>query len=185
MKTRNASKGTTLAISLMLLFIITLIGVTTIRSTQMQEKMSHNIQDKLASFQAAETALIGAEDLIGAIPSEIIPTTLADCPNVTIGAVSFCIVNYTASLLPEEQSYSWWTSNAENYAITYPGTTASKNKVANSPRYYVEFNSFVPDSLVIGKAPPTGVHYYRIFSRGTGATDSARTVLESTYNKRY
>jgi type IV pilus assembly protein PilX len=181
----HASKGTTLAISLMLLFIITLIGVTSIRTTQIQEKMSHNVQDKIASFQAAETALLGAENLVGAIPTEVIPTSIASCPNVTVNGVAFCILNFNSTLLPEDMTTTWWNSNATDYAINYPGSTLVKNKVATIPRFYIEFTAFVSDSLVIGKAPPAGIHYYRIFSLGTGSTDTARTILESSYNKRY
>lgn len=185
MKIYHTQQGTTLAISLMLLFIITLVGVTSIRSTQIQEKMSHNVQDKMASFQAAETGLVGAETLVGSIPTEVVPTDLAGCPNVTVNSVNFCIVNYTPNMLPEEMDSTWWNTNATDYAITYPAGTLSKNQVSSTPRFYIEQTGFVADSLVIGKAPPTGIHYYRIFSRGTGATDSAVTVLETTFNKRY
>lgn len=185
MKTLGAQKGTTLAISLMLLFIITLIGVTSIRSTQIQERMSYNVQDKLASFQAAETALIGAENLLLALPAEVIPSTVSGCTNATVGESIFCITSYTPSLLPEEMTNAWWNTNSTAYNIAYPGSTLNKNKVATSPRFYIEHTGFVADSLVIGLAPPAGVHYYRVFTRGTGSTDNARTILESTYNKRY
>lgn len=183
---RHTQKGTTLAISLMLLFVITLIGVTSIRSTQIQERMSHNVQDKMASFQAAETALVGAENLIGAIPSEIIPTDIASCPNVSISGVDFCIVNYTPNMLPEEMSSAWWNTNGTNYTINYPAGTLTKNQVLTIPRFYVEQTAFVSDDLVIGKKEPSGgTHYYRIYTRGTGSTDGAVTVLESSFNKRY
>lgn len=177
--------GATLAIALMLLFIITLIGVSSLRTTQMQEKMSHNVQDKVVSFQAAESGLIGAENLVGSIPTEPIPVDISACPNVNVNSTDICIVDFDASFLPEQQADSWWTTNGTNYNMDYPADTQTKNMAHTSPIFYIEFLKFVPDSLVIGKAPPSGIHYYRIFTYGTGSTTSGRTLLESTYNRRY
>jgi type IV pilus assembly protein PilX len=178
-------QGVTLAIALMMLFVVTLVGISSVRTTHIQEKMAHNIQDKVVSFQAAETALIGAENLISSIPTEPIPTAIGGCPNISVNDISMCIVDYNHNFLPEQQSASWWTSNGTIYNINYPSGTGSKHQVQSSPIFYVEFLKFVPDNLVIGKAPPSGIHYYRVFSFGTGATNNSRTVLESTYNRRY
>ncbi len=181
----KAQKGVTLAIALMLLFVVTLVGISSIRTTQIQEKMAHNVQDKVVSFQASETALIGAEGLLASISTEPIPTNISGCPNVTVNDISMCIVDYDQSFLPEQQTTAWWNQNGTSYNIDYPSGTSTNNQVYNSPIFYIEFLTFVPDSLVIGKAPPSGIHYYRVFSYGIGATSTGRTLLESTFNRRY
>lgn len=96
-----------------------------------------------------------------------------------------CIVDYNNTFLPEQQATAWWTQNATNYPIVYPSNTKSQHQVYDEPMFYIEFLKFVPDSLVIGKAPPSGIHYYRVFSYGIGATNAGRTILESTFNRRY
>ncbi len=181
----NSQRGATLAIALMLLFVITLIGVSSLKTSHIQEKMAHNVQDKMISFESAETALVGAETLIAAIPNEPIPTSIAGCPNVTVNETAICIVEYNSSFTPENTTTSWWQQNATSYAINYPSGTQTKHKVQTTPLFYIEYLKFVPDSLVIGQAPPSGIHYYRVFSYGFGTTNNSRSILESTFNRRY
>lgn len=182
---KEQQKGTTLIISLMLLFIITLLGLNSIRVSQQQEKMAHHTQDKIISFQAAEAAVLNAESLIGALDTEPNVTSGASCPNAAADGTSFCIVNYNNNLLPEIESNSWWSNNGEIHAINYPSKVKAKNHVSTSPLFYIEYVRFVSDSPVIGKGIPAGMHYYRIFGRGTGVTDKANTFIETSYRRRY
>ncbi len=185
MKLVQQQKGITLAISLMLLFLITLIGVSSIRTTHMQEKMSHHTQDKMISFQAAETALIGAETLLAGLEQEVIPTDLGGCPNATVNGSDFCIVQYTNDLLPEETTDAWWTSNGSTHSIDYPTSVKSQHQVNSQPLYYIEYLHFVPDNIAIGKSAQSGNYFYRVFSRGKGATSNSTTILETTFTRRY
>ncbi|MCU7854967.1 MAG: hypothetical protein KZQ79_04615, partial [Candidatus Thiodiazotropha sp. (ex Lucinoma borealis)] len=54
---RQHQDGAALAVSLILLIIITLLSVSAMRSTNLDTKISVNHQFKEASFQAAESAL--------------------------------------------------------------------------------------------------------------------------------
>jgi type IV pilus assembly protein PilX len=53
--------GAVLVISLFILVLITLIGVTAIQTTTLEEKMTGNMRDHDIAFQAAESALRDAE----------------------------------------------------------------------------------------------------------------------------
>lgn len=81
MNSIHHSRGATLAISLMLLFVITLLGINSIRSTQLQEKMSHHSQDKIISFSASESAALHAESLLTDIEIEPTVSSISSCPN--------------------------------------------------------------------------------------------------------
>ena len=184
MKSIHHEKGATLAISLMLLFVITLLGINSIRTTQLQEKMSHQSQDKIISFSASESASLYAESLLGNLDTE--PSVTTGCPNtLTKQGVSFCISDYSNTLIPELQDSAWWATNGQVHELLYPSAVASKNHVNESPRFYIEYIRFVSDSLVIGKSVPSGMYYYRIFSRGNGVTNKSSTFIETTYRRRY
>ena len=50
-------RGATLIVTLIVLVLITLIGVSSIRSTTMEEKMAGNSRDRDKAFQAAESVV--------------------------------------------------------------------------------------------------------------------------------
>ena len=72
MKPRNSfpmpdrQTGATLAISLVLLTIATLVGIVAMQGTTLQEKMAGNLRDSNLAFQAAESALGAGENAIRA-----------------------------------------------------------------------------------------------------------------------
>jgi len=49
--------GAALIVSLMLLLIMTLIGVSSIKTTNLEERMAHNYQNSTIVFQASESAI--------------------------------------------------------------------------------------------------------------------------------
>ena len=52
-----------LFVGLILLFILSLIGITSMRTTTQQERMSGNLRHRTVAFQAAELALAAAEKI--------------------------------------------------------------------------------------------------------------------------
>jgi type IV pilus assembly protein PilX len=53
----NHKEGAVLIISLIMLLLLTIIGVTAIQTTSLEEKMAGNMRDQNLAFQAAESAL--------------------------------------------------------------------------------------------------------------------------------
>ena len=56
--------GVVLVVSLIMLMLLTLIGVSGMQSTGIEEKMAGNMRDRNLAFQAAEAALRHAEQFI-------------------------------------------------------------------------------------------------------------------------
>jgi type IV pilus assembly protein PilX len=54
---RRAQQGVTLIITLVMLVVITLITISSMRSTTMNERMAGNARDRQRAFQAAEAAV--------------------------------------------------------------------------------------------------------------------------------
>jgi type IV pilus assembly protein PilX len=96
-------RGTTLIITLVMLVLITLVGVSSIRSTTMDEKMAGNSRDRDKAFQAAESAVQTCLALLnaGTYPIAPLPAQATGTPywdvatNWDVGAASSYEVNVT------------------------------------------------------------------------------------------
>ncbi|RUQ89034.1 pilus assembly PilX family protein [Legionella septentrionalis] len=164
--------GATLAITLILLFLVTLLGITAMQVTHMQEKMSANLQDKELSFNAAESALAAGEAwILGLTRQPSVQTTCSLFP---------CVQENYQDIIFKDQSVSWWQENSAAYA-------SPLDNIATPPRYFIEFLQFVPDSPTVGSssAKSTGTFYYQITTRGTGASDNSVSILQSTVGRRF
>lgn len=54
-------KGAVLLVALVMLLLLTIIGVTSMRGTSLQENMANNLKERQLAFQAAEAALRAGE----------------------------------------------------------------------------------------------------------------------------
>lgn len=61
-RTVAAQRGSALILSLVFLVIMTLIAVSAMRDTTLQERMAGNLRDRSLAFQAAEASLRDGED---------------------------------------------------------------------------------------------------------------------------
>lgn len=168
----NKSQGAILPVSLLLLFVITLIGVSSTQVTQMQEKMSANLQDKILSFNAAESGLAAGEAwILGQLTQ---PISYASCPSFP------CIRNEYENIDFATQPDSWWNANSTALGVDL-------TDVYSQPRYVIEFVQFVPDSLEIGSSTTSnrGVYYYQLTSKGVGASANSVTIIQSALARRY
>ncbi len=60
---KGKQTGAVLAIGLLILLVLTLIGVSAMRVTVLDERIASNAQFKMLTFQAAESALVTASSL--------------------------------------------------------------------------------------------------------------------------
>ncbi len=64
----SAQRGATLIVALVILAVVTLLGVTSIRSSSLELKMAASARDRSVAFQAAEAALLTIERNLMAAP---------------------------------------------------------------------------------------------------------------------
>ncbi|MGQ3890406.1 pilus assembly PilX family protein [Legionella sp. CNM-4043-24] len=167
----SRQRGTTLAIALLMLLVLTLLGISTIQVTSMQEKMTANLQDKELSFRAAESALAAGEIWLMA---------QGTLPRVSVNCTAWpCVQEERSNFNFASQSLSWWAGNSTAYA-------SGLDNVNTAPRYVIEFLQFVPDSPAVGNAGTgAGVYYYQITARGTGSTNDSVSILQTTVARRF
>lgn len=172
-------KGAALIVSLVILLLMTLIGIFAMRTSIMEEKMATNQRDRQLAYQAAEVALRDAELFIQRLNIQ---------PIATVAGTDNNIRSYN-SLDPDpdnanpwwvERDATWWNDNNNTVASFLPGN------VATAPRYVIEEIQFDKDEKSLGTGEAfDGKHHYRITARGTGGSDLARVLLQTTVVKEY
>jgi type IV pilus assembly protein PilX len=161
---RRYQGGAVLIVALVFLIVLTLLGVSAMRMTTLQEQMAGNLRDSNLAFQASESALREAESLL---------------QQATLPAF-----DGTDGFLPWQddsgQAGYWdtfdWSGNSQE--------AAEVDGVAGTPRFVIEELPPAPlegGSLRFGALPETG--FYRVTARAVGGTTDAVSILQVTYRR--
>lgn len=173
MPNRTNQQGVVLFISLILLLVLTILGVSTVQTTSLEVRMSRNHHDSTLAFQAAESALRDAEDAIEAV----LTTAVFD----DAGPL------YAVAEMDEVERWrvvNVWTGGNSAVAAT------NVDGVAEQPRYIIEHaasvireeNAYQLDDPYAA-AGVDRIEMFRITARGIGGTPNARVVLQSGYGR--
>lgn len=156
---RQTQRGAALIIGLIFLVLLTLIGVTAMQSTTMEEKMAGNMRERDRAFQGAESALRSAElAVMGQSPWAF----TASCAN------GLCALGSA----PDWSTYAWNGSQDMTTATPIPG-------LAGQLRYFAEYVGQVKRPGATGG----WVSAYRITVRSPGANPSTVLYLQETYRE--
>lgn len=171
--------GVALIVALVMLLAMTLIGVTAMKGTMLEEKMAGNARDRNLAFQAAEAGLRDGEKDIHDNLSLISPFH-SDCTN------GMCLPSSSETAVWEDSTKVHWENSTNVIAYGANTGAALLFGVAAQPVYVVERLPAVVssgNSLVQGFAPPNPEAWFRVTARGTGGTTTARVMLQSVYRK--
>lgn len=174
----SCQKGAALIISLLILLVMTLIGITAVSTTSLEEKMAGNTRDLNLAFQAAESGLRdGDGDVLGLLtPPVAVSNCASNCGNTFFDTTA--IPDFLT--LTEAQWVAW----GRQYGTAIIDITG----VAEDPLYILEERGFVEDGLKVGtlvSSAVTGTNLYRATSRGRGASVNTEVIVQSTYAKRF
>lgn len=169
--TFHRSHGASLLVVLILLLVMTVLGLTILRSTMLEERMSANLLDRSLAFQAAETALREGETLAA------LPATRANVPDPGEPCVGGLCPTPDASQPDRwmDNSFGGWVS---------AGTPVSA--LAAAPEFFVEYMGDAPtwpgcDLVDEASMSPLCMRpRYRITARSQAA-DRAAVVLQSNF----
>jgi type IV pilus assembly protein PilX len=170
----NKQSGVVLVVSLIMLLLLTLVGMTGTQVTSLEEKMASNNRDQNLAFQMAEIALRGGEAKI----EEIVALSAFD-------GTSGLLSEDDAS--PDVTAFNSW-SGANSIEFDAGGA-----QIATQPRFFINFlgtgDANTGASINIGSygqsAAGAAVSYFTVTSRGTGGQDSSQVYLRSFYGKRF
>lgn len=159
--------GVVMIMTLIFLVLLTLIGVSSVRVSALEDRMAGNTADRYRAFQAAEASLRDCETLLKV-------ATLPAFDN-TAGYYQAA----AAGTSPRWKTVNWSSSTA---TLPYSGSLSG---VASQPRCIVEELPSIQisqqgGSLRAGQPlPDLGV--YRITARGTGVTGDTVVMLQIMY----
>ena len=163
-------RGVALAVSLIILLVMTMLGVAGMRMTTLEERMAGNTLDRQRAFEAAEAALLAAEAYLTA---QVASTNVFDT-NGSDGLYNDAIQNISQSLTwndSDSRAYSGnvGTKSPARFVIQSYGTVAANADQLNLDNY--------------GQGTGAGaIGLFRITARSTGGSGNAAVVLQSTYN---
>jgi type IV pilus assembly protein PilX len=172
MKPHHGQRGAVLVVSLIMLLVITVIAVSSMQGTVLEEKMAGNTKDRNLAFQTTESGIREAENFIESIVS-------MGSFDGTGGLYGF------ASAPPDYASTTTWTDSAQHVVAT------STYGSYEAPRYFIKHFTTVKGTegamnmSGYGDNKGTGdVSIFLITGRGTGGSaDSAEVILRSHYGR--
>jgi len=159
-----------LVFAMVMLLILTLLGITAVTTSSLQEKMAGNLRDQYMAQEAGDSILRDGEGWV-------FKQTTRPTPNCTPNSSdrvwdTSCLTDPTAA------SDSWWGSNGFL-------STKANSYLAQEPRYVVEFLQSVPSSpQVTLSGPKKYVLYYRVTGWSVGASNFARGSFQSLFTRK-
>lgn len=196
-------RGVIFVTAMLFLVVLSLLVLSIMRTSILEERMAGHSRDWNLAFQAAESALRDAEREIRAGTRIIGKTGFVDkcssatntngaglclpnlCTNTTAGASYDCYPIWID--LDKQQNDTGWKSGANSgKSITYgekTGATAITG-ISTPPRYIIEVLS-VPDASSLKPPPgmPAEKYLYRATAVGFGANINTRVMLQGTYRQ--
>ncbi len=164
--------GSALIICLIFLLLLTIIGVASMQSATLQERMAGNTRDRNVAFQSAEAAIRAGEDTLG---GAVVPSF-----NNSVAGYRQPVANSGSASYWE--TYNWTAgpgtnSGAQEYALSLSG-------VAAKPRFVIEELPVVASpgkSVKLGAVEESG--FYRITVRAVGTTPDTAVILQSVFKR--
>jgi len=161
---RGRQQGVALIIALVLLVIMTLLGLSAMRSVSLEEKMSGQTYDRSISFQATEAALREAEAWVAAnrpTPPAGDACNAGVCGRQTSGVVDLAL----------DSSVTAWAT----------ATAVVSSSISVTPQYLIEYlgNTFPCQPMDLSAG--TDCKRYRITARSNAGDDRANVMLQSVF----
>lgn len=174
----HRQQGVALVVALILLVVMTLLGLSAMRSVTLEEKMAANTFDRSVSFQAAESVLREAESkLTGLTPPIRVspsPTAAAD-PTLTLND---CVGGLCVAHAPTAQKPRWFDNAFTQWQA---GTAVVSGSITVPTDYFIEYlgNAFPcsPDNI----NSPATCKRYRVTARSNPGNGRAAVMLQSVY----
>jgi type IV pilus assembly protein PilX len=159
-----------------LLLVLTVLGITMMKMTNMQERMAGNTRDISLALQGAEAALRDGERVISPFVAadprvtSLLPTGAADCKICQPDALPMDIANPGAFD---------WNANAMSFG---DAGTHEFTMLAEDPQFKITEIAFIEDSYLNGQDYfEDGRSFYQVTAHSSGASGLANVVLQSTF----
>ena len=171
-------RGAVLIISMIILLLLTILGVTSMQSTNLEERMAGNTRDRHLAFEAAEAALLHAEQFL-----DTIATTGAFDTNGSDGL-------YDDSVQKIWNTVDWTGAATGANGYRQADNIGTDEGLGTAPKYVIEHIVSVGEEADQSNldnygqgtgAGKTGL--FRVTARGTGGSDNSAVILQTVFGK--
>lgn len=169
--------GSALIISLILLMLLTMLGLSGAQVSSLEEKMAGNQRNSNLAFQAAEIALRTGEFDVRDRAANELDASKINCTNGLYPAGDLDCNGIDPEPIWNNDNMTW--SDAQ--AIPYNGTGLPTILASKPPAYIVEQLAGVPTGPEVPAVMESS--YYRITARGVGGSDSAVAIVQSIFKR--
>nr|WP_255491053.1 PilX N-terminal domain-containing pilus assembly protein [Spartinivicinus marinus] len=168
-------EGAVLFVSLIILLVLSMIGISAANRSNIDAKISANYRDYNIAFQTAEKALIEAENYV----NDDVVTLALFTDNGDNGL-------YSKNAINGSMWHEW--ENISTQALTTQ--QMESYEVNGMPEYYIEnYATIKPDSAILnqdnyGEATVLGeIEVFRVTAKGVGSSPDSQVILQSMYAK--
>lgn len=162
---RGRQQGAALIIALVLLVIMTLLGLSSMRTVSLEEKMSGHTYDRSISFQATEAALREAEAWVA-----------ANKPTPAAGAA--CTASGVCGRQTSGDVDMWLDESITNWA---EASEVESGSVSVTPQYLIEYLGNTFPCQPNDPSANNDCRRYRITARSNAGDDRANVMLQSIF----
>ena len=177
-KTRIRQQGAILIVSLLLLLVMTLLGITAVSTTSLEEKMASNNRQRQLAFQAASSALRDAETWLRTNISRVaqFETTFNGTP-VELYWVRQPTPGDAIRVVPMDiyDGNAWTVGNSQQPA------TSVTNAATNTPRYVIEYMGRIGEPPLDYTEPDNRNYAFRVTAIGWGTDNTTTFVTQSAF----
>jgi len=208
---RSRQQGSVLLICLILMIAVTLLGVSSMKTTMVEHKIVSNTRNQTLALTSAEAALNEATEIILGQSGDkkrsgfklidlqdsdqtksAISINLNEDESISVPLWGEGAVTDNAGYLESESEQNWWASNTNTAALSKDLTADSTELNDNNyrlnanPRYLIEKGEFIPDDLNPNTlAAYRGRQAFTAISRSNGSTGSAKASLQANVVTRF
>ena len=175
-KTQHSQRGVALFLALVVLLIITVLGVSGLQTTTLEERMAANARDRDLAFQAAEAALIDAERFLN--------SAVLGAFNNSNGRYAFNAANRPIWTGPNQAV----GNGVITYSVNRPGAggqAAAIPAVAQQPEYFIEQlpATLPPGGSLEAGTPADEITFFRVTARGFGGRANTIVILQTGFQR--
>ncbi|SFG89080.1 type IV pilus assembly protein PilX [Neptunomonas qingdaonensis] len=185
-------QGAALIVGMVMMLVLTIIGLSAMQGTAMQEKMSGNMRDANLALQAGEAALRYVEEgYLKSLDDLDVGKPYGSC------AANCQIINSSdATTLPASDNAAWDTQSINFGSLNAPngnvisapaGSEINTSHFHSVPSFVVEYVSYKTDSYDIGGGvvEDTGSALYRNTIKARGGSENSEVLLETIFARRF
>lgn len=167
----RAQTGVALVVTLLILLVMTILGVSSMQSTTLEERMAGNMRDQNLAFQSAEAALIEGE--------EFLENTLLIVTDSTAGL-------HPKNEAPDVFDADTWISDAKSRSASVHLNDDQEarfliEKIGDISKPTGKDLTFDAGG---NKSKGSDITGYKVIAIGRGPSGTSKSILQSYYGKK-